>query len=353
MAAKARRKSSKQKNTTKKRIIQVLGIVALVAFLFVAFKIFGPNTGSFTEGNYIYIHTGSTYDEVIKTLKDEGFVRDINSFELLAKEAGYKDHVRSGKYKITKGMSNFSIVRLLRSGKQTPVKIVINKLRTKQDFINLIATNLEADSNVLNHIAADTVYLAQYGLDPNTFMCAIMPNTYEFYWDVSAEKVFQKIAKSYVVFWTDERKQKAQHLGLTPQKIIIVASIVEEETNKNDEKSTIASVYLNRIKKGMKLQADPTARFAYGDFTIKRITSVQTNFVSPYNTYQVTGLPPGPICTPSEKSIDAVLNAAKTDYIFFCAKEDFSGYHNFAATSAQHAHNAQLYHDALNARGIR
>lgn len=353
MAAKARRKSSKQKSSATKRIFQITGVVILVISLWVLFKIFGPNTGSFTEGNYIYIHTGSSYEDVIKTLKDEGFVRDINSFELLAKQAGYKDHVRSGKYKITKGMSNFSIVRLLRSGKQTPVKIVINKLRTQQEFVNLIATNLEADSNVLRHIMGDTVYLAQYGLDPNTFMCAIMPNTYEFYWDVSAEKVFQKIAKTYVAFWTDERKQKAEALGLSPQKVIIVASIVDEETNKNDEKPTIASVYLNRIKKGMKLQADPTARFAYGDFTIKRITSVHTSFVSPYNTYQVTGLPPGPICTPSEKSIDAVLNAEKTDYIYFCAKEDFSGYHNFAATSAQHAHNAQLYHDALNARGIK
>jgi len=352
MAAKARSRKSKT-NPAKKRAFQITGVVLLLIALFFLFKIFGPNTGAFHKDGYLYIRTGSSYDDVKNTLKSEGFVRDITSFDILARQAGYPDHVRAGKYKIHKGMSNFSMVRLLRSGRQTPVRLVINKLRTKQDFIRLVSANLEADSNVMWHIFNDTVYLAQYGLDTNTVMCAIMPNTYDFYWNTTADKVFKKLARQYAGFWNDIRKQEARDLELKPTEVITLASIVEEESNMNAEKPKIASVYLNRLHKGMKLQADPTARFAYGDFTIKRITSVQTSIVSPYNTYQVTGLPPGPICTPSEKSIDAVLHAAKTTYLFFCAKEDFSGYHNFATTLAEHMQNARLYQQALNARGIR
>jgi UPF0755 protein len=353
MAAKARSSKSKKKNPAKKRVLQVTGVIVLLVLLFFLFKVFGPNTGAFHKDGYLYIRTGSTYEDVKNTLNSEGFVRDMTSFDLLARQAGYPGHVRAGKYKIHKGMSNFNMVRLLRSGRQTPVRLVINKLRTKQDFIHLVASNLEADSVVMRHIFEDTVYLAQYGLDTNTVMCAIMPNTYDFYWNTTADKVFRKIAKQYTAFWNDIRKQEARDLNLKPTEVITVASIVEEESNMNTEKPKIASVYLNRLKKGMKLQADPTARFAYGDFTIKRITSTQTSIISPYNTYQVTGLPPGPICTPSEKSIDAVLHAAQTTYLFFCAKEDFSGYHNFATTLAEHMQNARLYQQALNARGIK
>lgn len=346
-------KSRKKSKSGKKKLFRFILYSLLVLILVAVFFIFGPNTGAFTQGEYLYIRTGSTYEQVKEELKDEGFVRDIKSFDLLAQKAGYPDKVRAGKYHIKKGMSNFNIVRLLRSGKQTPVKLVIKKLRTKQDFINLVSNNLEADSAVLKHILADSVYLDQYGLDSNTAMCAVMPNTYEFYWNSPAEKVFRKIAKEYVDFWNESRKAKAKKQALSPQEVITIASIVEEESNMNSEKPNIASVYMNRVNKGMRLQADPTARFAYGDFTIKRITSVQTNFESPYNTYKVEGLPPGPICTPSVKSIEAVLNAPKTNYLYFCAKEDFSGYHNFASNLADHNANARKYHLALNARGIK
>lgn len=323
-------------------------LVAIGLYLF-----FVPNTGAFSQEEFLYIRSGSTYDEVKTVLKEQGFVRDINSFDLLAKNAGLKDKIKAGKYRITKGMSNYNIVRLLVSGKQTPVRLVIKKLRTKNDFIRLVSSQLEADSLVLQHILTDEIFLAQYGLDTNTAMCAIMPDTYEFYWNSSAEKVFKKIARQYVSFWTDERKNQARMLHLTPQEVITLASIVEEESNKNDERPTIASVYINRLKIGMKLQADPTAKFAYGDFMIKRITGVQTRVESPYNTYRVEGLPPGPICTPSPKSILAVLNAPKNNYLYFCAKEDFSGYHNFASTLQEHNANARKYHQALNARGIK
>lgn len=346
-------KSRKKSKSKAGRIIRILLVTAGLFLIIAAFYLFGPNTGVFLQGQYLYIRTGSTYEQVKAELKDEGFIRDVKSFDLLAKNTGYPGKVRAGKYLVKKGMSNYNLIRMLQSGRQTPVKLVIKKLRTQQDFINLICTHLEADSVVLHHILSDSIYLAQYGLDSNTAICAVMPDTYEFYWNTSAEKVFKKIAQQYVIFWNESRKTKAKKMGLSPQEIITLASIVEEESNKNDEKPTIASVYLNRIRTGMKLQADPTARFAYGDFMIKRITGTQTSVESPYNTYKVLGLPPGPICTPSAKSIDAVLNAPKTTYIYFCAKEDFSGYHNFASNLQEHNANARKYHDALNARGIR
>lgn len=326
--------------------------IIIAGGLYIAFKVFGPNTGSFSEGEYLYIHTGSSYDAVKAELVNGGFVRDIKSFDLLATEANYPAHIHAGKYRLTRGMSNYRIMRMLRSGRQEPVKLVINKLRTRQDLINIICKNLEADSNVLKQMLHDTVYLAEFGLDTNTAMCAIMPDTYEFFWNTSADKAFRKIEKNYARFWTGERKAKAAAKDISPVQAVILASIVEEESNKNDEKPTIASVYLNRLHKGIRLQADPTVKYAVGDFSLRRITGVHLAFASPYNTYQNTGLPPGPICTPSQQSIDAVLNAPETDYIYFCAREDFSGYHRFAATDAEQAKNARLYHRALDARGI-
>lgn len=347
MCAKRKKKSAAAK------VLRLLGLLLIICASVAAWVLFKPNTGAFYQGHYLYIRTGSTYDDVKQELSAQGFVSDIRSFDLLARRSGYTGKVKAGKYEIRKGMSNYQIIRMLGSGRQVPVKLVINKLRTRQDFINLIARNLEADTNVLKHMLTDPVFLAQYGLDSNTAMCAVMPDTYEFYWNSNAEKVFRKIASQYTKFWTSARITQAKNLGLTPQQAITLASIVEEESNMNDERPKIASVYLNRLHSGIKLQADPTARYAYGDFMIKRITGLQTSLASPYNTYYVTGLPPGPICTPSPRCIDAVLHAPKTAYLYFCAKEDFSGYHNFAATLQEHYDNAKRYHDALNRRGIR
>lgn len=300
----------------------------------------------------LYIPTGATYNQVKKTLTDEGFVRDLTSFEIVAQQAGYPNRVKPGKYRIHKGMSNYNIIRMLRSGRQEPVKLVIKKLRTTADFIRLLANNLEADSLVLKQMFKDNTYLSQFGLDSNTVLCGVLPDTYEFYWNTNADKAFRKIVKYYTAYWTDDRKQLAKTKNLSPNEAITLASIVDEETNYNPEKPIIASVYLNRLEQGMKLQADPTARFANGDFTIKRITTAIISLASPYNTYYTIGLPPGPICTPAKKSIEAVLHASQTNYLFFCAKEDFSGSHNFATTYTEHQKNARRYQQALNARGI-
>jgi UPF0755 protein len=343
---------SKKKQSHSSRVIWSIFLIGAVILLYIAFEVFGPNTAAFTQGPYLYIRTGSTYENVKETLQQDGFIRNVRSFDLLAKQLHYPEHVHPGKYKISAGMSNYTIIRLLHSGRQTPVKLVINKIRTEQDFITLLSTNLEADSVVLKQMFHDPVYLSAFGLDTNTVMCAVMPDTYDFFWNTTADKAFKKIEKGYARFWDDAHKEQAKKQGLAPDEAIIVASIVDEESNKNDEKPNIASVYLNRLHKGMKLQADPTVKFAVGDFTIRRITGAHLAFISPYNTYLNKGLPPGPICTPSVSSINAVLNAPQTDYLYFCAKEDFSGYHNFAATYPEQVKNAILYQQALNARGI-
>ena len=346
MSAKAKKRSGGAK------IALFIFIIVLLAAAGSAFIIFGPNTGAFTQTRYLYIHTGATYNNVKTQLKDSGFVASTFSFDLLAKRADYPSRVKAGKYKITPGMSNYHLVRMLRSGSQTPVKLVINKLRTKQDLVNIISANLEADSTQLKQLLADNKYLSEYALDTNTAMCLIVPDTYEFYWNTNADKTLKKLGNYYKEYWTPERKQKAAAHKLTQEQAIVIGSIVEEETNKNDEKGNVASVYINRLRKNMKLQADPTVKFAAGDFTIRRITGAHLQTASPYNTYMFSGLPPGPICTPSKKTIEAVLNAPETQYIYFCAKEDFSGYHRFATNYADHQKNARLYQQALNARNI-
>ncbi len=342
----------KKNNNPLRKGIFIVAVLLVSAALFMLYRVFGPNTGTFSAGEYLYIHTGASYETVKETLEQGGFVRNINSFDLVAERADYPNRVHAGKYHIKHGMSNYALVGMLRGGHQEPVRLVINKLRTKQDFITLLGNSLEADSTVLRQMFSDPVYLAQYGLDTNTAMCAVMPDTYDFFWNTTADKAFRKIEKNYVHFWTPARIQEAMAHHLQPAQAVIVASIVDEESNKNDEKPNIASVYLNRLAKDMKLQADPTVKFAVGDFSLRRITGAHLQTVSPYNTYMYAGLPPGPICTPSISSIEAVLNAPHTSYLYFCAKEDFSGYHNFASTYPEQIKNAHLYQQALDARGI-
>lgn len=348
----ARRSGTNVRARKRRWLPWVAGIIVALG-LFAAFKVFGPNTGALTEGKYLYIRTGSTYADVQKALEEGGFVRDMKSFDLLARQAGYPDRVKAGKYEIDKGMSNYAIVRLLRSGRQTPVKLLITKLRTKNDFVRLVAKNLEADSAVLRHMLADPVYLAQFGVDTNTAMTVVIPDTYEFYWNTNADKAFRKIAKNHTAFWDTTRRQLAKNLGLTPQQVYTIASLVEEETNMAKDKPLIASVYINRLRQGIRLQADPTVKFAIGDFSLRRITGKHLGVNSPYNTYMYAGLPPGPISTPSKKTLDAVLHSPQTKFIYFCAREDFSGYSNFAATYPEHQANARRYQAALDVRGIK
>jgi UPF0755 protein len=334
------------------RVARYAAIIIILLALFGLYRVFGPNTGKFRQGTFFYVHTGASYEQVRSALDTGGFVNDMFSFDLLARWVKLPAHIHPGKYKIERGMSNYRILRLLRSGRQTPVKLVIRRLRTKQDFINLVSAALEADSMKLKQMLQDDDYLSQFGLDTNTVMCGVMPDTYDFFWNTTADKAFRKIERNYSRFWDATKKQQADAQGLTPVKVIILASIVDEETNVNEDKPKIASVYLNRLQKGLKLEADPTVKFAVGDFTIRRIAGPMMQIESPYNTYANKGLPPGPICTPAVSSIEAVLQAPATNYLYFCAKSDFSGYSDFAATYDEQMKNARAYQKALNERGI-
>ncbi len=327
-----------------------LAFLAVIAFA--GYKIFGPNTGGLSKGQYFYVHTGSDYDKVLHDLGEGGYISDTWSFRLFASQSQMKTHVHPGRYQFKKGMSNFAIIRMLRSGKQAPVKLVINKLRTRRDFVNLVAANLECPADSMNMIINSADYLIQFDMDTNTVLAHIIPDTYELFWNSNADKTFRKILKNYDHFWDRVRIAKAKNHNLTPLEATIIASIVDEETNDNNDKPFIASVYLNRLRKGMKLQADPTVKFAVGDFMIKRVAGEMLNNNSLYNTYMYEGLPPGPICTPSLSSVNAVLEAPETNYLYFCAKADFSGASAFAATLDEQMKNAHLYQKALNERGI-
>lgn len=336
-----------------KKIRNFLFVLVALICAYVLYFLFSSNTNFDEKHKYIYLPTGSTYENLLVNLKESQCLKSMSSFERLANQLNLKNHIHPGKYKIENGMGNYSIIAMFRSGKQQPVKLVINKIRTKQDLIRKISKQLEADSNELKKLFSDNEFLKQYEIDSNQIQCLIIPDTYEFKWNTNAKKTIEKLAKGSASFWNEERLAKVKKLNMSKAQIVTMASIVEEETNIKEDKYKIASTYLNRIKLNMPLQADPTCKFAVGDFTIKRVLKIHTQTNSPYNTYQIKGLPPGPICTPSKESIDAVLDAPKTDYIYFCAREDLKGYSNFATNYQEHQANAKKYQEALNKRGIK
>ena len=339
----------------------------LLSFLFLAIiggagmvyelysRVYQPNVvfPENTKEKYIYIPTDADFLTVVKVLSENGLLVNSNSFEWLAKQKKYTTNIKAGRYKIDRALNNNELVNLLRSGKQTPIKVTFNNLRTKEQLAGRIANQIEADSfSILSYIT-DTVFQQKLGLNNNNIACLFIPNTYEFYWNTSAEQFVNRMLKEYKLFWDTTRKAKADKIKLNYYEVATLASIVEKEQNiKRDERPEIAGLYLNRIKKKMKLESDPTLIFALGDFTIKRVLNKDKKVDSPFNTYKHKGLPPGPICIPSINSIDAVLNASNHKYIFMCAKEDFSGYHNFAKTYAKHLINARKYQNALNKRKI-
>jgi UPF0755 protein len=331
----------------KKKIIYGILLLAIVTGGYAAWQIFGP-TVSEPEGKYFYIRTYAGYNEVKQSLVDRKIIGNIYFFDLLAKQLNYQKRVKSGRYQIKKGTSVFSLLRMLRSGNQSPVKLVINKLRLPEDLAQKIAANFECDSASIIQSLTDPETLRKYDVDKDNIMTTIIPNSYSIYWNTSPGKILDKLHMEKEKFWTADRISKAKAKNLTPNQVYTMASIVEEETNKESDKGLIASVYMNRIAKGMKLQADPTVKFAMKNFELNRILLVHLKYESPFNTYRNTGLPPGPICTPSVKTINAVLDAPKTGYIYFVAKPDFNGYSNFAVTYAEHQVFAKAYQRALD-----
>lgn len=344
------------KKTSRRTIIAILFLLLAIAGYFGVIyytSYFAGNTSKkVSDKTYLYVHTGWKYDDVLNELREKELLQNVEQFDRVARQRGYTE-IHPGRYRIKPGMSNLDLVRLLMGGKQEPVNVTFSNIRLKRDLASKIGKTLEADSLRLETLLGDNAFWKDnYGLTAENCMVLFLPDTYEMWWNTDAEEFIGKMAKEYKKFWTDERKAKAKAIGLSQSEVSILAAIVEKESNMSDERPTIAGVYMNRLNKKMKLQADPTVVFALGDFTIKRVLTADTYIDSPYNTYKYAGLPPGPICLPSKNSIDAVLNYKKHNYLYFCAKEDFSGYHSFAATYDQHLKNAAKFQKALTNRGI-
>ena len=330
----------------------LLGLAALLLLLHIvaALLVFGGGTGFKEKSKSLYVYTGKANKQAVLQSLDEGdFLKNPSIFTMIANQLDVWDRLKPGKYEIKKGASILSIAKMLRNNRQTPVKLVINKLRTAENLAHLIGKNFEADSAGVMAYLENRDSLLKFNVDENTAMTLVIPNTYEFYWSTPTGKILKKLSDERDAFWKrNNRLKKAEDMDLSPNQVYTIASIVEEETNKNDEKGNVASVYINRYHKGMPLGADPTIKFALKDFSLKRIYFKHLAVESPYNTYRNKGLPPGPICTPSTKTIDAVLDAPKTDYLFFVARSDFNGYHTFSVSYAEHQKNAAIYQKALD-----
>jgi UPF0755 protein len=301
---------------------------------------------------YLNIYPGDTQEQVMERLQKVGNMRSTNRLEFLLNLVDYRSNVKPGQYALKPGVTPFRIVRVLRSGLQTPVKLTFNNMRTVEELAGRLSKQLSSDSLTLLTCFRDAAWRDSLQLTEQNYMCVFIPDTYEVWWNISPEKLRGKFVKAWNYFWDDTRLQEASKIGLTPAQVSTLASIVEEETKQSDEMPKVAGLYLNRMRIDMPLQADPTVKFAVGDFTIKRILREHTLINSPYNTYKVIGLPPGPIRIPSIRALDATLQPNRHSYLYMCAKDDFSGYHAFATTYEQHEANAVKYRMALNKNGI-
>jgi len=349
---------AKSKRSFLKKILISAAAILLLSLsvgAYFAYKtIYQPNVNTKSKkSQLVYIPTGSTFTDVLRILDENNLLDNKTSFQWLAEKKKYTTAIKPGKYRILANMSNNALVNLLRSGNQEPVEINFNGLKTVQQLMNRVGRRLEADSLDLYYAINDNGFLSKYGFNKNTAQALFLPNTYEFFWNTSVDEFFDRMAKEYKQYWTEDRKQKAKKAGLSQTEIAILASIVQsEQCCDKEEQKIIAGLYLNRLKIGMKLQSDPTVIFAIGDFSKQRVSKEDTKVNSPYNTYNVTGLPPGPIGFANKQALDAVLDYQKHDYIYMCAKEDLSGKHYFTKNYAQHEIYAKKYREALNKRGI-
>lgn len=334
-----------------KKLLLGLSLLVVIAGGIIAWIFLGSATGFISSKEVLYISTNApTKQAVLDSLSKNKIVTNTAAFNWLANRMDLWKRIKPGKYEIKKNSSLLSITRMLRNGRQTPVNLVITKLRTKEDFARLTGNKFEFDSLQMMAFLDNNDSLQKFEVDTITAMSVVLPDTYTYFWNTTPQAVFEKLYEESKKFWTEERKQKAQQHGLTPAQVYTLASIVEEETTNNAEKGNIASVYLNRMNKGMPLQADPTVKFSLRDFGLKRIYQKHTLVESPYNTYRNKGLPPGPICTPSKKTIEAVLNSPQTTYFYFVARPDVRETHDFSESYAEHLKKAKSYHQELNRR---
>jgi len=327
------------------------GAIIFFAGIFVYYNLFAAQFQTEKKA-YVYIDRDDTPDSISVKVERAGMPRSMKTFNWLMNHFSDTKNIHTGRYVIKPGDGNYPVFRRLTRGQQAPLNFSINDVRTVGQLAQKIGNQLMVDSAEIAIRLNDSTFCSKLGFKKQTIVCLFIPNTYELYWNISTADLFKKMKKEYNSFWTNERLSKAKSIGFTPSEVYTIASIVEEETNNNEEKSMVAGLYINRLHKGMKLQADPTVKFAVQDFTIKRVTGIHLRSDSPYNTYKFQGLPPGPIRIPSIKGVDAVLNYTRHNFIYMCAKEDFSGTHNFAATWEEHMVNAKKYQAELNKRKI-
>ncbi len=325
----------------------------LSSFAFYTYQIiYTPNVLVEEQNRYFDIPRGTTFKQLQDKLAKERIVNDLVSFSFLAKLKDLDTNVKNGMYLIKANMTNIELINLLRSGSQTPVSLTFSNARLLEQLPKILTKSLEIDSAELAPILLHDSTAAKYGFTKETFISMFIPNTYEVYWTLTPEALLDRMKREYDNFWTEERKQKAEDLGMTQIEVSTLASIVQGETNKMDEAPSIAGVYINRLNRRIPLQADPTLVYAIGDFSIRRILNKDKEFESPYNTYKYYGLPPGPINMPSIPALDAVLNYDEHKYLYFCADANFSGYHVFAKTLREHNINARRFQRALNLQRI-
>ncbi len=343
-----------QKKQTKRNILIASFLILFLLILWVGRQyalIFLPQF-QLKEKTNLYIDRDDDIDSIYQKITLKANPKSLKGFKIICHYSKYAQHIRTGKYELLPDETPYQLYHKLSRGHQTPTQLVVNSPRNVEAVVGHIAKQLMIDSLEIAEQLFDEAIQAEMGYHEKSLMAFFIPNTYEVYWNIQADELLVRLQKEHNAFWNDTRKKKAEQIGLTPYEVSILASIVDEETVKNEEKATVAGLYMNRLKRGMLLQADPTVKFALGDFAIQRITERDLKIESPYNTYLYTGLPPGPIRIPTLKGIDSVLNYEKHNYLYMCAKEDFSGYHNFASNLAEHSRNARKYWNALNRRKI-
>lgn len=339
----------------KKKLFIILagsGVFVLFILFLIYRTLFGINISAREYNRVIYVPTGSTYSQVLDTLEAHLTIQNPKILKWVAEKKKYPQLIKPGRYVIENDLSYIGLIDLLRSGKQMPVKITFNNVRSLNQIAGKIGKQIEADSSQIISFLSDENNFKDDGFKKETVIALFIPDTYELYWNSDAKTLYARMLKEYKLFWNSQRLEKAKEKKLSPMEVAILASIIDDEVVKQDEKPRIAGVYLNRLRLGIPLQACPTIKFALNDFTITRVLKKYLLVDSPYNTYKHNGFPPGPIGCPSIQGIDAVLNADKHDYIYFAAKADFSGYHNFSKTLTEHDHYAALYQRELDKRKI-
>ncbi|HRN93391.1 MAG: endolytic transglycosylase MltG [Chitinophagales bacterium] len=334
------------------RTLIFLFFITVVIGVYIGYTIFSKPNVAVEKRTHIYIPTDSTYTFLLNQLQEKQVLKEVWSFEIVAqlKELPYK--IKSGHYVIAPGMNNRQVVNMFRAGLQEPVKLVIYNIRTKEEFSSLIGRTIEADSASAIEVLNSDTFCKQFKLDTANILAHFIVDNYELWWNTPLSGLWEKLNQAHDAFWNEERLQKAAALKMNENEIVTLASIVEKEAIFDKEMPTIAGVYLNRLKIKMPLQADPTLVFALRDFNARRVLNYHKDYSSPYNTYQNAGLPPGPICMPRKKSIDAVLNAEQHQYLYFCANPDMSGYSIFSKTYEEQMKVAAKYRKKLDAMNI-